>query len=95
MDRYFIARQQHSKIKLVIPNDADVEKYSEQQQDPVDYALEKKAELCERIAKSRGVKPGDVPEFVKRHRLMSRSIEELSVMYPGMWKSHKVNQADF
>jgi len=90
MDRYFIARQQHAKIKLVIPDDQDVEKYSEQQQDPVEYALEKKAELCEKIAKSVGIKSGDIPEFVKRSKLMSRSIEELAIMYPSMWKSHKI-----
>jgi hypothetical protein len=84
MDRYFIARQQHSKVKLAIPELYEIDKYSEQTKES--QPLMKKADLCAKIAKSRGIKIKDIPEFISRHRLMGHSVEELSAMYPDMWK---------
>lgn len=86
MDRYFIARQYHSKIKLTFPKTDEIEKFSERTKESQNEPMERKAALCAKIARSRGVKTRDIPEFVARHKLMGRSLEELAALYPDMWK---------
>jgi hypothetical protein len=92
MDRYFIARQYHSKIKLTFPFRKFFNLIRLRTKESQNEPLERKAEPCARIARSRGVKVRNIPEFVARHKLMGRSLEELAAMYPDLWERHEINR---